>query len=106
MDGFPEHNYIPLNPKDPLDAEVATVANSIPHGLLVERIDPPLRVIPKENEEIKAQYAFTNQIARKVVVCRLLTMSRSGVKTKKVMCRVGGGWQELQLYILNRQAGI
>lgn len=106
LEGLAEHKYVPLNPKDPLEIEVATVVNSIPHGLLVERIDPPLRTIPKENEEVKAQYAFTNQIARKVVVCRLLTMSRSGVKSKKVMCRVGGGWQDLQLYILNRQAGI
>ncbi|EJD07527.1 uncharacterized protein FOMMEDRAFT_73499 [Fomitiporia mediterranea MF3/22] len=99
------HTYIPANPKDPLDAEVAAIGNSIPHGLLIERIDPPLRVIPKDNEEIKAQYAFSNHLARKIVACRLLTMSRSGVKSKKVMCRVGGGWQELSLYLLSRQAG-
>ncbi|KAI5123538.1 hypothetical protein M0805_006698 [Coniferiporia weirii] len=100
------HTYVPANSRDPLDAEVAAVANAIPHGLLIERVDPPLRVIPKENEEVKAQYAFSNHLARKVVACRLLTMSRSGVKSKKVMCRVGGGWQELQLYLLNRQAGM
>ena len=91
FDASVSQKYVPANPKDPLDAEIAAVVNAIPHSLLVERIDPPLRIIPKENEEIKAQYAFSNQLARKVVTCRLLTMSRSGVKSKKVMCRVGGG---------------
>ncbi|KAL5513154.1 hypothetical protein ACEPAH_3552 [Sanghuangporus vaninii] len=99
------HTYIPANPRDPLDAEVAAVANQIPHGLLIERVDPPLKIIPKENEEIKAQYAFSNHLARKIVTCRLLTMSRSGVKSRRVMCRVGGGWQELSLYLISRQAG-
>ncbi|THH07394.1 hypothetical protein EW145_g3407 [Phellinidium pouzarii] len=106
MDIRAMHTYVPVNSRDPLDAEVAVVANGISHGLLIERVDPPLRVIPKENEEVKAQYAFSNHLARKVVACRLLTMSRSGVKSKKVMCRVGGGWQELQLYLLTRQAGV
>jgi hypothetical protein len=67
-------------------------------------------------------------LSRKVVTCRLTTMTRSGSKgngdttTKKVMCRVGGGeipvvdpasepelilrlilgWQDLQLYVLSR----
>lgn len=85
-----------MNPKDPLDVEIAAVVNSIPHGLLVERVDPPLparAAPPKEGEEIKAQYAFSNQLARKVLTCRLLTFARggTGVKSKKVMCRVGGG---------------
>lgn len=104
--------YVPSNPKDPLDAEVAAIVNSIPHGLLIERVDPPLKSIPKEGEEIRASYAFSNSLARKVVTCRLTTLTRSGGRTggetttKKVMCRVGGGWQDLQLYMLNRQAGL
>ncbi|KLO17958.1 hypothetical protein SCHPADRAFT_820635 [Schizopora paradoxa] len=105
-----QRKYIPHNPNDPLDAEIAAVVNAFPHGLLVERVDPPMPARappPAENEEVKAQYAFTNQLARKVVTCRLLTMGRATAKSrKKVMCRVGGGWQELQLYILNRQAGM
>jgi hypothetical protein len=47
-------------------------------------------------------------LARKTVTCRLTTLSRAGANstaTKKVMVRVGGGWQDLQLYILNRAAG-
>ena len=99
MDHLPLHEYIAGNTADPLDVEVARVVNSIVHGLLVERVDAPLRKnqIPKEGEEIKAQYAFTNSLNRKVVTCRLTTLSRSGktgadaTTTKKVMCRVGGG---------------
>ncbi|KAF8967617.1 hypothetical protein BDZ97DRAFT_1755729 [Flammula alnicola] len=113
MDQLPLHEYIPGNNFDPLDVEVAAVANSIAHGLLVERVDPVLRKnqIPKEGEEIKAQYAFSNALSRKVVTCRLTTLTRSGktggdATTKKVMCRVGGGWQDLSHYILNRQAGL
>ncbi|TFK48532.1 hypothetical protein OE88DRAFT_1704399 [Heliocybe sulcata] len=106
LDGYPIHVYVPVNPKDPLDAEVAAIVNSIPHGLLIERIDPPLRAIPKEGTEVKAQYAFSNSLARKVINCRLTYSTRNGVPNKRVMCRVGGGWQDLQLYMLNRQAGM
>jgi len=109
----PVHQYISTNPKDPLDQEVAAIVNSIAHGLLVERVDPPLKTVPRPGEEIRAQYAFSNALSRKVVTCRLTTLTRSGAKnygqpttTKKVMCRVGGGWQDLHLYMLNRQAGL
>jgi hypothetical protein len=105
----PLHEYVVGNPKDPLDVEVARIANSIPHGLTVERVDPPLKTVPKEGEEVKAQYALSNALGRKVVTLRLTTMARATkvktggeggvpeketvamVTTKKVMCRVGGG---------------
>jgi len=108
FEGMPVHLYVPTSTKDPLDNEVAMVVNSLAHGLLIERVDPPLKSTPKEGEEIRAQYAFSNSLARKVVTCKLTTLARSGGKhtTKKVMCRVGGGWQDLHLYIINRQAGI
>ncbi|KAK2463529.1 hypothetical protein APHAL10511_004280 [Amanita phalloides] len=110
LDGLPLHEYTVGNVKDPLDVEVATIVNSIPHSLLITRVDPPLRKVPREGEEIKAQYAFSNALSKKIVTCRLTTMTRSGktgdMTTKKVMCRVGGGWQDLSHYILNRQAGI
>ncbi|KAH9036420.1 hypothetical protein EDB84DRAFT_1482924 [Lactarius hengduanensis] len=89
--------YKPGNLRDPLDMEVAAIVNSIAHGLLIERVDPPLRAIPRDGEEIRAQYAFSNSLARKTVTCRLTTLSRAGAKgesstaTKKVMVRVGGG---------------
>lgn len=94
-DGKPLHPYAPANSKDPLDNELAAIANAIPHNLLIERVDPPLRTAPREGEEIRAQYAFSNTLARKVVTCKLTTLARSGARgntaTKKVMCRVGGG---------------
>ncbi|KAI0832060.1 hypothetical protein BC628DRAFT_580005 [Trametes gibbosa] len=104
----PLHFYTPASMRDPLDVEVATIVNGISHGLLVERVDPPLRSTPKEGEEIRAQYAFSNMLGRKVVTCKLTTMTRSGGKGthKKVMCRVGGGWQDLQLYIMTRQSAM
>jgi len=93
----PTYIYTPSNPRDPLDAEVAAIVNSIAHGLLIERVDPPLRTIPREGEEIRAQYAFSNSLAKKTVTCRLTTLSRAGAKgepstaSKKVLVRVGGG---------------
>jgi hypothetical protein len=93
----PTYVYTPSNPRDPLDAEVAAIVNSITHGLLIERVDPPLKTIPREGEEIRAQYAFSNSLARRTVTCRLTTLSRAGARgepstaTKKVMVRVGGG---------------
>ncbi|KAF8515068.1 hypothetical protein JB92DRAFT_2916096 [Gautieria morchelliformis] len=104
----PVPTYIPGNMKDPLDVEVARVVNSMAHGFLIERVDPPLRAVPKPGEEVKAQYAISNALARKVLNCRLVVISRSGPKggeTRKVMCRVGGGWQDLSMYLLSRAAG-
>lgn len=97
----PTFVYTPGNPRDPLDTEVAAIVNSIAHGLLIERVDPPLRAIPREGEEVRAQYAFSNSLAKKTVTCRLTTLSRAGAKgepstaTKKVMVRVGGGKQAI-----------
>ncbi|KAF6761616.1 hypothetical protein DFP72DRAFT_1002546 [Ephemerocybe angulata] len=118
----PLHEYIVGNSKDPLDVEVGRIVNGVPHGLKVERVDPPLKKAPKEGEEVKAQYTFSNVLGSKTVTLRLTTMTRATkvkageqgvakdtvkmVMTKKVMCRVGGGWQDLSLYILNRQAGL
>ena len=95
QNGFSLHEYVP-NEFDPLDLEVASIVNTMPHGLLVERVDPPLKKnqVPKSGEEIKAQYAISNSLSKKIVTCKLTTLTRSGKAgdvTKKVMCRVGGG---------------
>jgi len=103
--GVPVHEYVPGNPRDPLDMEIANVVNSLGHALVVKRVDPPLRGTPKENEEVRAQYTFTGPLTTKAVTCKLTTLSRPGTsgKTKRVMCRVGGGWQDLRTYVLSRQ---
>ena len=75
-----------------LDAEVATIVNSIAHGLLIERVDPPLKTVPREGEEIRAQYAFSNSLARKVVTCRLTTLtraSRTGASSRSAAISAG-----------------
>ena len=113
VDGPNPYTYFPVSSKDPLDLEVARVVNSIPHALLIERVDPPLRTAPKEGDEVRAQYAISSPLSRKVITCKLTTLTRLSARgtgqepttTKKVMCRVGGGWQDLQVYIQNHQAG-
>lgn len=92
------HEYVPGNPKDPLDLEVAAIVNSIAHGFCVERVDPHWRRLPPPTEELKAQYSLTNALGKKVLTCKLLVIQRAAPKTlaghvqaRKVMCRVGGG---------------
>ncbi|KZT71980.1 hypothetical protein DAEQUDRAFT_81492 [Daedalea quercina L-15889] len=103
--GVPVHEYAPVNPRDPLDVEIASLVNNLAHGLIIKRVDPPLRGIPKEGEEIRAQYSFAGPLTSKIVTCKLTTLARPGAsgKTKRVMCRVGGGWQDLRMYVLSRQ---
>lgn len=101
----PGQVYVPVR-TDELDVEVANVINGMAHGFTFERVDPPRKTPAKAGEEIKAQYAVSNALGRKLITCRLVTVTRGGAQSKKVMCRVGGGWLELQMYILNRQAGL
>jgi hypothetical protein len=107
----PRHIYGPPNARDPLDVEFANVANMIGHAFLIERVDAPLRAAPKSGEEIRAQYAFSNALGRKLVTCKLTTMTRNGsggagVESRKVLCRVGGGWQDLRTFLLSKQAAL
>ncbi|KAH9840250.1 uncharacterized protein C8Q71DRAFT_482912 [Rhodofomes roseus] len=103
--GVPVYEYVPVSTRDPLDMEIANVVNSLAHGLIIKRNDPPLRGTPKENDEIRAQYSFAGPLTTKIVTCKLTTLSRPGAsgKSKRVMCRVGGGWQDLRMYVLSRQ---
>jgi hypothetical protein len=93
--------------KDPLDIEFGNIVNNYGHSFTIERLDPPLRVAPKLGEEVRGQYAFSTPLGRKVVNCKLTTMSRSGTEpSRKVLCRVGGGWQELHTFLLSKQIGL
>ncbi|KXN87416.1 hypothetical protein AN958_08847 [Leucoagaricus sp. SymC.cos] len=107
QNSVPVHEYIPVDLKDALDVEVATILNSLGHGFKVERSEAPLRR-PKPGEEVTAKYRFSTTLGSKNVTLKLTTMNRRGgaegsVTVKKVMCRVGGGWQDLSDYVLNRQ---
>lgn len=55
------------NPRDSLDAEIATIVNLIAHSLPIECVDPQLRTSPREGEKIRAQYTFSNLLVRKTV---------------------------------------
>ncbi|KAG8966704.1 hypothetical protein FRC03_011452 [Tulasnella sp. 419] len=100
------HLYIPTSPHDPLDNEIAKIVNSISHGLMFERVDPPLKSPPKSGEEVSAQYAVSNTLTRKTLPCRLrINTNRAGVESKKVMCRVGGGWMDLSTYLTSKANG-
>ena len=83
--------YIPASDHDPLDLEVARVVNSVPHGMLLERLDPVLRSAPGPGEEVKAQYAVSNSLGRRTMIFRLQTIHKATGETRRVMCRVGGG---------------
>lgn len=76
---------------DPLDNEVARVVNSVPHGMAIQRVDPPLRSAPRPGEEVKAQYVVSNALGQRTLAFRLVTIQRGAGSTSKVMCRVGGG---------------
>ncbi|KZT59040.1 hypothetical protein CALCODRAFT_494043 [Calocera cornea HHB12733] len=110
LDENPVPQYIPVGPKDPLDSEVAKTVNGLAHGFLIERVDP-IGIAPSSSGDHKARYAVSNSLGKKVIVCRLVIMTRSTgtggprKEMRKVMVRVGGGWQDLDIYLLNRQAG-
>ncbi|KAG1812979.1 uncharacterized protein BJ212DRAFT_1301423, partial [Suillus subaureus] len=86
MERDPLHSYVPASDKDPLDMEVAAIVNAIPHGLLVERVDPPLKFEP-ESGNLQADDADA-------------LWGKGGRDVEE------GCWQDLQLYMLNRQAGM
>jgi len=78
--------YIPLK-NDPLDVEVAKVVNASPLSVKVERAGSD-------------KYYFGNEGGgrdRKVYLCRLMKYASSS----KVMVRVGGGWQDLDMFLLD-----
>ncbi|CAH1764009.1 9451_t:CDS:2 [Entrophospora sp. SA101] len=81
--------YIPLK-SDPLDVEVAKVVNSSPLTVKVERVSTG-----------GGKYYFGNETLgrdRKVHLCKLVNFA-SG--RNKVMVRVGGGWKDLDMFLLD-----
>ncbi|POY73271.1 hypothetical protein BMF94_3605 [Rhodotorula taiwanensis] len=95
--------YLP-NQHDPLDIAVAEVANSMPVLLDVVRVDAPLtRAQAGQMELFQAKYSFGHPAramadSRKAVMCKLVDRvgARARKGEKKVLVRIGGGWQELE----------
>ncbi|SPO36386.1 uncharacterized protein PSFLO_01857 [Pseudozyma flocculosa] len=96
------------NPNDALDVEVAAIANGL--GVSLERLDAPLprgvRLEEGPGKDNRTRY----EVGGKEVMCRLLELhrpagsagARAGTKAKKILVRVGGGWQDLEQWLLNR----
>ncbi|OAD69326.1 hypothetical protein PHYBLDRAFT_159919 [Phycomyces blakesleeanus NRRL 1555(-)] len=102
--GFKEQIYKP-NKKDPLDIEVAAIVNANPVPIQCERVSPGV-----------GRYYFGNELSptlvggKKMYTCKLMNYaerdSRRGRGQKgprnKVLVRVGGGWQDLELFLLHQ----
>lgn len=100
------------NPNDALDVEVAAICNGL--GVALERIDAPLprgvRLEEGPGKDNRAQY----EIGGRKMACRLLELhrpagsagARAGTKAKKILVRVGGGWQDLEQWLLGRLSSI
>lgn len=109
LPGHPAPQEYRPNPHDPLDCAVADIANSMPVLLDVVRVELPLsRAQAAQLELFQARYSFGHPSrhlsdSRKAVMCKLVDRvgARAKKGEKKVLARVGGGWQELEVYMLS-----
>jgi hypothetical protein len=109
LPGHPAPQEYRPNPHDPLDCAVADIANSMPVLLDVVRVEPPLsRAQAAQLELFQARYSFGHPSrhlsdSRKAVMCKLVDRvgARAKKGEKKVLARIGGGWQELEVYMLS-----
>lgn len=98
---LPRHGevYRP-NPKDPLDVEVAKVINASPISIKCQR-----------GPGGGGKYLFGSELSpspgggKKMYTCKLMTYtdrrSSDKVPRNKVLVRVGGGWQDLEMFLLD-----
>ncbi|KAI7865332.1 hypothetical protein BDF14DRAFT_1730472 [Spinellus fusiger] len=89
------------NPKDPLDVEVATIVNGSPIAIKCQR------------GPHNGGYYFGNELnpslggGKKLYTCKLMNYTNRDrrnttgkVARNKVLVRVGGGWQDLEIFLL------
>lgn len=88
------------DPKDPLDVEVGQIINASPISIKCSRAQP-------------GRYYFGNELSmssmggKKMYTCKLMTYGdrRGGqFKNNKVLIRVGGGWQDLEFFLLEHSS--
>ncbi|KAI9319728.1 hypothetical protein BX666DRAFT_2119314 [Dichotomocladium elegans] len=89
-------DYVP-NPKDPLDVEVARIINA-----------SPIRIQCQKGPLGGGRYYFGNDLnlgGRKLYTCKLMSYTDRRTTSKslenKVLVRVGGGWQDLEIFLLD-----
>lgn len=94
-----QKGYIP-DLKDPLDVEVSKIINASPVPIQCQRASV-------------GRYYFGNESSvsvnggKKLYACKLMTYTdrkRKGNGQNKVLIRVGGGWQELEFFLLDHSS--
>ncbi|BGP35689.1 hypothetical protein JCM10296v2_007541 [Rhodotorula toruloides] len=103
-------SYVP-NPLDPLDLLIAQTISSLPLALSITRIDPPLsRTQAATVELFQSRYSFALPGGGGSGAVMLKLVDRVGPRAKKgekkVLVRVGGGWQDLEAFALALLAGV
>jgi hypothetical protein len=89
----PPTHYKP-DPRDALDKEVANIVNRSPIPIQCS----------KKTGHGDGKYYFGNELTpslgggKKIYTCKLMTYENSG--RNKVLIRVGGGWQDLEIFLL------
>lgn len=90
------------NPKDPLDKEIGLIINSSPI---------PIQCQKATVGHHEGRYYFGNELTpslgggKKIYTCKLMTYenqrnNNNTPKRNKVLIRVGGGWQDLEIFLL------
>ncbi|GAA6006784.1 uncharacterized protein JCM10292_005452 [Rhodotorula paludigena] len=103
--GDSSHGAYIANAHDPLDVTISGIVNSLPLLLHVTRVDAPLsRVQAGQIELFQARYALglPGQVGAPAM-CKLVDRvgPRAKKGEKKVLVRVGGGWQDLEAHCLS-----
>lgn len=91
------------NPKDPLDKEIAQIINSSPIPIQCQKATGI--------GQHEGRYYFGNELTpslgggKKIYTCKLMTYenqrnNNQTPKRNKVLIRVGGGWQDLEIFLL------
>lgn len=87
------------NVKDPLDKEIGFIINSSPVPIQCQ----------KAAGQQEGKYYFGNELTpslgggKKIYTCKLMTYDNNRTqspKRNKVLIRVGGGWQDLEIFLL------
>ncbi|GJN90026.1 hypothetical protein Rhopal_003023-T1 [Rhodotorula paludigena] len=103
--GDSSHGAYVANAHDPLDVAISGIVNSLPLLLHVTRVDAPLsRAQAGQIELFQARYALglPGQVGAPAM-CKLVDRvgPRAKKGEKKVLVRVGGGWQDLEAHCLS-----
>jgi hypothetical protein len=94
-----DHHYH-ADPKDSLDVEVAQIVNASPIAIQCQRAQPGRYYFGSE-------LSMSSMGGKKMYACKLMTYNdrRGGqFKNNKVLIRVGGGWQDLEFFLLEHSS--